>query len=270
MGFSASGAIMYIDCHTYIGHWPFRQLRGSTPRGLLNYMSSSGVERTMVSNINGAFYRNSQAANEELAAAIRPFPGKFVPFAVLNPAYPGWRADLETCYSKLGIKALRLYPQYHNYKLLDRRLAQLLEAAHGFNLPVAFTRWLEDPRERSWLDTVEELRFEDLVPVIADNPGVFLLLNANMGPMKEEHLQVFRKAEIYFDTVFATSTIVGWSGYDIFGLMKDLGPERFLFGSGYPFRDPVTARIRMELLGEMDQRTRKGIWGGNARRLLAL
>ena|ERR1700730_12687079 len=28
-----------------------------------------------------------------------------------------------------------------------------------------------------------------------------------------------------------------WSGYDILGLVQAIGSERFLFGSGYPFRD---------------------------------
>jgi predicted TIM-barrel fold metal-dependent hydrolase len=258
---------MSIDLHTYIGHYPFRELRGNTPQGLASYMDRFAIERAAVANLNGIFYRNTRPANEELAAAIKPFPGRFIPFAVINPTYPGWKHDLETCRG-LGMKGLRIYPQYHDYTLSDPRLSELLDAAHGWNMPVAFTRWVEDPRQRSWMDTSKELPLDDIVAVVRDNPGTFLLLNAYIYPVKDEYLRVFREAQVYFDTMFASVTIKGWSGYDLLALVKELGPERFLFGSGYPLRDPVSAQIRLDLATELGQPAREAIWSGNARRLL--
>jgi uncharacterized protein len=122
---------MSIDCHTYIGHWPFRQLRGNTPQGLISYMDRFGIERSMVANLDGVFYRNPQPANEDLSAAIKQFRGKFIPFAVINPSYPDWEHDLEVCHT---------------------RFEKLLEAAHARDMPVAFTRWPGDPRQRSWME----------------------------------------------------------------------------------------------------------------------
>lgn len=260
---------MSIDVHAYIGHYAFRHLRGNTAEGLVSYMKRFGIERAAVANLSGVFYRNTQPANEELAAAIQPFPGRFIPFAVINPTYAGWRDDLEACH-RLGMKGLRLYPQYHDYKLADPRLGKLLEAAHGLNIPVAFTRWLEDPRQQSWMDSSQELKFDDLVPVVTGNPGTFLFLNAYVYPVKDEHLRAFRAAQIYFDTVVASATARGWSGYDLLGLVKELGPERFLFGSGYPMRDPVSAQIRLRLQTELDLHAREAIWSRNARRLLKI
>ena len=106
--------------------------------------------------------------------------------------------------------------------------------------------------------------------MVANNPGTFLFLNAYLYPIKDEHLRVFRAARIYFDTVYATATINAWSGYDILRLMKELGPERFLFGSGYPLRDAISAQIRLEILTELDPQTREAIWGANACRLLRM
>jgi uncharacterized protein len=259
---------MSIDCHTYIGHWPFRQLRGNTPQGLISYMERFGIERSMVANIDGVFYRNPQPANEDLSAALKPFRGKFIPFAVINPSYPDWEHDLEVCHTQLGMKGVRVYPQYHDYKLSDPRFEKLLEAAHARGMAVTFSRWLEDSRQRSWMDIGGELALDDVVQVVAHNPGTFLLLNAYLYPIKDEHLRIFREARIYFDTVYATTTIMAWSGYDILRLVQALGAERFLFGSGYPFRDPVSALMRLEIATELDQRARSAIWSGNARRLL--
>jgi predicted TIM-barrel fold metal-dependent hydrolase len=259
---------MSIDCHTYIGHWPFRQLRGNTARGLISYMQRFGIELSMVANVNGVFYRNTQPANEELAAAIQAFPGKFIPFAVINPSYPDWEHDLEVCHKQLGMKGVRVYPQYHDYKLTDPRFEKLLEATHARNMPVAFTRWMEDPRQRSWMDIGGELMLDDVAPVVANNPGTFLLLNASLYPIKDEHVRVFRQARIYFDTVYATTTIKAWSGYDMPGLVRAIGSDRFLFGSGYPFRDPISALMRLEIANELDHRTKTEIWNDNARSLL--
>ena len=117
----------------------------------------------MVANINGVFYKNTQPANEELAEAMKSFPGRFVPYAVINPSYPDWEYDLEVCHTQLKTKGLRLYPQYHDYRLTDHRLAKLLELSRSLRLPVAFSRWLVDDRQRSWMDIGGELKLDNLV-----------------------------------------------------------------------------------------------------------
>jgi len=259
---------MRIDFHTYIGYWPFRQLRGNTPAGLVEYMGRFGIDRAVVANINGVFYKNTQPANEELAEAVKPFPGRFIPYAVINPTYPDWEYDLEVCHHQLGMKGLRLYPQYHDYALTDARLAKLLERARGLNLPVAFSRWLVDDRQRSWMDIGGELMLDSLVPVIKDNPGTFVLLNTLIAPIGDQHLEALHNADVYFDTVYASACVPPWSGYDILRLIKEFGADRFLFGSAYPFRDPVSALIRLEVVDEMDVAARDSIWSGNAQRLI--
>ena len=62
---------MRIDFHTYIGHWPFRELRGNTAAGLAAYMARFGIDHAVVSNVSGIFYKNTQPANAELAAVER-------------------------------------------------------------------------------------------------------------------------------------------------------------------------------------------------------
>jgi len=259
---------MRIDFHTYIGHWPFRQLRGNTPAGLVEYMGRFGIDQTVVANINGVFYKNTQPANEELAEAIKPFPGRFIPYAVINPTYPDWEYDLEVCHRKLGMKGLRLYPQYHDYALTDARLVKLLERARGLKLPVAFSRWLVDDRQRSWMDIGGEQTLDKLIPLIKDNPGTFVLLNALLTPIKEEYVEAFRNSDVYFDTVYASATLPDQSGYNVLRLIKEFGSDRLLFGSAYPFRDPISALIRLEVVNELNPAAKEAIWSGNAQRLI--
>ncbi len=122
--FSAIEGTMSIDVHTYFGHYAFRHLRGNTASGLVSYMDRFGIERAVVASLSGILYKNTQPANEELAAAIAPYRGRFIPFAVINPTYAGWRDDLQACHG-LGMKGVRLYPQYHDYKLADPRFGAI-------------------------------------------------------------------------------------------------------------------------------------------------
>ena len=64
-------------------------------------MNRFGVDMSVISNLNGIFYKNTQSANEELYNEVRSdknFRDRFIPFAVINPIYAGWRDDLEYLY----------------------------------------------------------------------------------------------------------------------------------------------------------------------------
>ena len=107
---------MLIDSNTYIGHWPFRQRKYNTCETLLQRMDRFGVHLSLVSNLNGIFYKNTQSANEELNAEIKSdsnFGERIIPFAVINPIYGGWKNDFEVCTTEMSMKGIRLYPKYH-------------------------------------------------------------------------------------------------------------------------------------------------------------
>jgi len=106
--------------NTYVGHWPFRQLRHNTAQALVRRLDRSGIDRAVVASLHGVFYRNVHPANEELAAQVRPYRDRWLPFATLNPTYPGWQEDLRRCAEDLDLCGIRLYPQYHGYQLSDR------------------------------------------------------------------------------------------------------------------------------------------------------
>lgn len=84
---------MLIDVNTYIGHWPFRQLRHNTAEAMVKRMDQHGIDQAVVASIHGIFYKNVHPANEELAKAVRRYRDRLIPFATLNPAYPGWETE---------------------------------------------------------------------------------------------------------------------------------------------------------------------------------
>lgn len=51
---------MLLDINAYVGHWPFKQLQYNTCSKLLDRMNKFGVAVSVISNLNGIFYKNTQ------------------------------------------------------------------------------------------------------------------------------------------------------------------------------------------------------------------
>src|SRR5690606_4209935 len=261
---------MLIDCNTYIGHWPFRQLRHNTLASRLDQMDKMGVDLAVVSNLNGIFYKNAQAANEELYVAIqaeRRFSDRFIPFAVISPVFAGWEDDLDLSIRELGMKGIRLYPKYHRYELDHPECVKLVKMAQDKGLPVAFSLRMVDSRPSSWLDILKEWALKDLLPIIQAVPNAkYLILNvSNSTSLTPEAMEIFRKTDLIMDT----------SGRNILQLGEMLhlfGKQKFAFGSHAPLLDHYTGLIRVESLREEEanEATKERLRSGNIKRFLDL
>ncbi len=112
---------MIIDVNAYLGHFAFRRLRHNTAESLLKLMDARKIDRAVVSSASAITYRNVQSGNEEIDGEVKAHRDRLIPFAVINPSYAGWEDDLKTCHERFGMRGLRLYPGWHNYKLSDPR-----------------------------------------------------------------------------------------------------------------------------------------------------
>jgi len=261
---------MLIDCNTYIGHWPFRQLDHNTCAARLEHMDELGVDLAVVSNLNGIFYKNPQAANKELYEAIRAerrFSDRFIPFAVINPLFAGWKDDVDASIGKFGMKGIRLYPQYHKYDLDHPACVELVTIARDKNLPIAMSLRMVDSRPSSWLDIQNEWALKDILPIIKAVPDAkFLVLNvANNTSLQEQEMEAVRRANLIMDT----------SGRNIIHLgamLESFGKDKFAFGSHAPLLDHYTGLIRVESLreNEANQTTKDLLRSGNIRQMLDL
>lgn len=268
---------MLIDINAYVGHWPFMQLKYNTCEALADRMNRFGVDVSVISNLNGIFYKNTQSANQELYEEIKSlkrFRNHFVPFAVINPIYAGWRQDLETSISKLGMRGVRLYPKYHDYEMTNPSLIELVTRARDLDIPVAFTYRIADSRQRSWMDIdyvpytpKAEWALKDIFPIIKEVPGAkYLILNvANSLYLDQGDMELFKKAEVLMDTSGRTLTDMG-------ALLRNYGKEKFALGTHSPILDYLTGQLRIESLrdNEADAATKELLRSGNAKKMLKL
>lgn len=261
---------MLLDINAYVGHWPFKQLQNNTCATLLDCMNRFGVEISVVSSLNGVFYKDTHAANEELYEEIRSdkrFENRFIPFAVLNPIYAGWQNDLEICHKKLGMKGICLYPLYHDYEITDPACVELVKRARDLGMIITFAHRIVDSRQRSWMDISKELSLKDIMPAIKAVPDAkyFVVNAANSLIVNEEDTELLKKTDILFDTSGRTLS-------DLAGMIKRYGKEKFAFGTHSPILDYLAGLLRIESLyeSEADEATKEMLRSGNAKRILGL
>lgn len=264
---------MLVDINANLGHWPFKRVRYNTCKELLERMNKFGVDISVIANMNGIFYKNTQSANEELYEEIQSdkrFKKRFIPFAVINPIYAGWKYDLETSVKKLGMKGIRLYPKYHDYEIIDPSCIELIKMARDYGLPVAFTIRMVDSRQASWMDididwvgeTSKEWNLKNVIPAIKEVPDAkYMILNvANGGSLTNEENETIKKANILIDTSGRAVSI------------GRFGKEKIAFGTHSPILDYLTGLLRIESLyeKEADKEAKEQMRSKNAIKFLNL
>jgi len=256
-----------IDVNAYLGHFAFRQLRHNTAAGLLGLMDSRRIERAVVSSASAITYRNAQSGNEEVAAEVKAHRDRLIPFAVINPFYAGWQDDLKICHEEFGMKGLRLYPKWHNYRLSDPACLELVNGAAERRMVISIPIRVEDSRQRSWLVNVPDVPQEEISELVKTCPRAqFILVNGAgfvNSPLgrKESGLP----ANYFIEISRLTAVLANEIGQ----LIGNLGPERILFGTGMPFNYPDPALVKLEVLNASEEVKEKIRWR-NAAKLLGL
>ncbi|MCK5804225.1 MAG: amidohydrolase family protein [Lentisphaeria bacterium] len=254
-----------FDINTAIGHWPFRSIPNQAPSDLRKTLEAHGIRGAAAANTHGLFYKNCHDANRELADQLAPHADFFVGVATLNPLYPAWERDLQECVDSLGMRALRLVPQYHHYQLADDEVLALVRAAAALELPILIPHRVVDPRQHHWLDTEETVPVKDVVGlcnavpegkfVLTEFPASFGIISNSEGEVSVKNLQLemSRCTSVY--------------GQVLAQLVARCGADKVLFGSGAPFKEITPARLKLHH-ADISAEQRELIAGENARKLL--
>lgn len=256
-----------IDVNAYLGHFAFRQLRHNTADKLLALMDRKRIERAVVSSAAAITYRNSQAGNEEVAAEIKGRGDRLTGAAVLNPAYAGWQEDLKICHEEFGMKALRLYPRWHNYKLTDKSCLALAHAAAERGCVITIPIRVEDRRQQSWLVDIPNVDYDEIAALIRAVPRAHFILMSGSGftgsvlGRKNNGLAANYSIEICLLTALLNN--------ELGQLVQNLGEDRIVFGTGMPFHYPDPAIAKLEVL-EASAAVKEKIRRGNAARIFNL
>jgi len=256
-------AVRPIDCNAFLGNWAFRRLRRNDAQELLAMMDHFGITQACVASADAILYRDCHAGNEEIFEETRKHADRFWLYATLNPAYAGWERDLASC-AERGFKAVRLYPYYHEYALDGADASRIIDAATEAGLPVSIPGRVVDVRQRHWMDTKKNLDVDQLIRVAGDHPNATFLLTEGLlnAPPGDDFWSKVRGVNVYVEMSRMTSVLANSIGTTI----DELGADRMLFGTGFPFKTPSPAFLKIQIL-EADAAVKQQILSENAKRL---
>jgi len=253
--------IMLVDISTYVGHWPFRNLKYNTLQGLDELAQRNGITHMVVSNINGLFYKDANTANLELLEEIKAYTGKtvFLPLAIVNPTYIQWQNDAREMI-KAGFTGFEMAPLYHGYSLGPEtlpdsyspihRAAKVLDLAEELDVPVRICAGFENFRGRSPLDTFENIKADDYYKVLSKNLNTHVFVTSfHPGTAGEKLGDLLKERK---NTYFDTTQFETFNTIHAKRVANILAPEQICFGSLSPFNYAESNLLKIRYTPEFD------------------
>ena len=237
---------MIIDSNVFIGPYPFRHIPHPDAEVLVRVLEREGVERAWVGHLPSAFYRDPYAGNDLLFAALESHSEMLRPVPAIHPGWPGWERYLREAVRR-GAAAVRAYPPQWSMGPHDPAMLDLARACGEHGKPLVLTTRFEDPRQRHWLDNAGDLTGAAVRAIARVDERVRVLVtSAGRGLVEEVHwgLTPAERSRVWWDI----SWMWGPPGDDLAHLLRTVGPDRFVYGSGWPLRLAQTPRANLALL----------------------
>jgi predicted TIM-barrel fold metal-dependent hydrolase len=243
--------ILDLHCHFSRSFFRYREYR-MDPDALLAEMDRHGVGRAVLSAAGEfAAYFNRQG-NDEVAAAVRGHPDRFLAFATVNPWMRGRAVDeVRRAHEEAGMTGLVLHPMLHGLEANDPLVFPVVEAALDRAMPVYVTGGaplLAIP-----------YKIADLAGRYPE--GRFILGHGGW--------------DFHFDVLYSLEACPNlWAETsrnelaNLEAIVRAFGPGRLLFGSDYPFSTYASEIEKIRLLPGLSAKDADSILGANAARLL--
>ena len=202
------------------------------------------VERAIVFNIaadprspvqdDGGLQYAVPDVNDDTAAFVRAHPDKFIGFMSVHPHVLGVMDEIERASQDLGLRGIKLGPNYQNFDPLGEEACRVFRRAEELGLPILFHQGTS-PVQFADLDYAHP-RHIDRVAMAFPNLRMIL---AHMGhPWQIDCFVVIRKhPHVYAD--ISANFYRPWSYYNAMRFATEWGVlHKLLFGSDYPIATP--------------------------------
>ncbi len=246
-----------IDTNIDLFQWPFRRLPLDETDALVAKLHGLKVNKALAGSFEALLHRDVSGVNLRLAKACEKYP-ELEPVGAINLSLPDWEGDLQRCLDDLGMRSVRLLPNYHQYSLDAPECQRFLGKAAESDLLVQIAVAMEDTRTQHPLVQVPDV---DLSPLAQFPEAKIQLLN--WRPRRSQLEELAALPNLYLDTSRADGTD------GVAQLLEVLPLKRVLFGSNAPFLIPEAALIRA-YESELEESQVRALLSENANELLHL
>lgn len=240
--------VLIIDAHGHLDYWRIASNAGVDAGAIVAAMDRIGVNMACINKWNCPdIFR----ANDDVAAAVRSYPGRFAGFAATAPALgpEANRAELCRCFDELGFRGVKVHNAYETLPFRDTAamrvstegLEAIWEFCHERRCPVLCHGFLTPEYARAY----PEARF----------------LAAHAGGCRH-YTELFADCpNVYLDTAASTTlagTIeyfveCGWEDRIVYGSDLPYASQPYRFGQVVTARvpDPIMRKILGENMGRL-------------------
>ena len=173
--------------------------------------------------------------NDAVAAFVAAAPGRRIGFLSVHPEVDGAADELERAHDELGLKGVKLGPNYQIFDPLAPPALLVYELAERRGLPILFHQGASPVREAP-------LRYAHplLMDEVATRFPELRIVMAHLGhPWQRETIVTIRKHPHVYADVSATF-YRPWSFYEGLRLATEWGAlDKLLFGSDFPIATPA-------------------------------
>ena len=158
-----------LDVNACFGHWPYWDLVDKSPEDLIALMDRAGIAQAVVLSLRGVIL-DWRTGNAETFAACAKHPERLLPAVTLSPFMEGGRDELSRL-ADAGARCVRLYPQFHSYRLDVPFMDEICSAAAARHLPVMIpTRPMMNWR-------FPAIALDSLLPIVERHPKTHFLMS---------------------------------------------------------------------------------------------
>lgn len=182
----------------------------------------------------GFFMDAARTVNDETAAFVRAHPDKFIGFLSVHPRDPAILDEIERAVKDLGLRGIKLGPNYQNFDPLGEDASRLYQRAQELRLPILFHQGTSPVRFAD-LDFAHPRHMDRVAMAFPD----LKIILAHLGhPWQVDCFAVIRKhPNVYAD--ISAQFYRPWSYYNAMRLATEWGVlHKILFGSDYPAATP--------------------------------
>jgi predicted TIM-barrel fold metal-dependent hydrolase len=251
--FVNGGGCPIIDSHGHLG--PFNGI--FMPEAPLEKMIA-GMDRDNIESIiispHSALAGDTREGNREMLDAVQRHPGRVYGYCTINPNFvQDIEGEMNACLGRPGVVGMKVHPSMHAYPVDGENYRPVWERAHSEKWMVLSHTWGADGGCGA----------NDMRKVAERYPDVRLILGHSCYGAFDKAIRLAAD----FPNVYLELT----AAYHVYGLIewmcRDAGSEKVLFGTDYPWFDPMVA-AGCVVFAHIETREMRNILYNNARRLI--
>jgi predicted TIM-barrel fold metal-dependent hydrolase len=257
LGQALAGELV-IDAHAHMGPWHNFHIPHNSARGMVERLDQLGIDMC-ISSPHAAIGPCYREGNRQVMAAADEYLDRIIPYVTINPNYPEaeTREEIEHWHSLGRIKAFKIHPSCHSYKVDGPGYGPMFEYARAHSVPVLSHSWAGDSQAGATL----------LSRMAGEMPNVTFIVGhaASSWSMIDEACgEAQGKDNVVLDLTGSQLLYMALEK-----MVERVGAAKIVFGSDIPFIDPAPGlgRILMARLSDDDKRQ---ILGLTAKRVFRL